>query len=706
MAQTKTIQLLRSSSVYASLEAAKTALQTNDFLEARKDGEILLARYNHTNGNVTTVKSLVAVYHKAPDLPAGTASGVTFIEDITSAAGTSAALQAEIDAIESSVGLNSDGTKSDFTDTDALDVISASDTLMSAIEKVAKAIGGMDKAANAVAGQVVTTIAQANGSVTETKANVKDLQLGGYSKDANATGAIGSTDTVNTALSKLENAIDANDVHSDDQSITVTDDVDGGTNIEVNVDGTTIVKDATSHALKSGLTLTKITTDLGTNVKEAYQLQNASGTQIGDQIDIYKDSALKEVYLGASTDTIDASTGVITKNTVTDPQSMNFAYQLADGTYSLTKIDVSKFLTESEFGDGLQVSGAGVVSVKVGNGLEIDGTSKAVNVKIDSTSESFLTVGANGVKLSGVQSAINTAIEALDVTDTAVAGQYVSEVDETNGVITVSRANVSEAVLNNYAKGTAPQSLDIAATDTINEAFAKLEHKVAAGVSSLDAEVTSTDGTNVQVKVTEVDGIITAVNVTTDNTVNSSDVSDAISTAIGALDADLDASGTAQHNGTFVMSGVTEVDGVLTHVDSVEVEAAGAAATAKSTIDAYTVNNKAISTSPVLDGSDIALTGYTKGSDATAIAATDTVNEAVSKLENQIDAVETTANGALQSVSSGNGAIAVGTEDANHNQSISLVLDTTTATHNITSDMLQITSNGLMMKDAWDCGTY
>ena len=229
---------------------------------------------------------------------------------------------------------------------------------------------------------------------------------------------------------------------------------------------------------------------------------------------------------------------------------------------------------------------------------------------------------------------------------------------------------------------------------------------MAAGVSSLDAEVTSTDGTNVQVKVTEVDGIITAVNVTTDNTVNSTDVSNAITDAIAALDADLDASGTAQRNGTFVMSGVTEVDGVLTAVDSVEVEAAGAAATAKAAIDAYTVNTKAISTNPVLDGSDIALTGYTKGSDATAIAATDNVNQAVSKLENQIDAVETTANGALQSVSSGNGAIAVGTEYANHDQSISLVLDTTTATHNITSDMLQITSNGLMMKDAWDCGTY
>lgn len=47
---------------------------------------------------------------------------------------------------------------------------------------------------------------------------------------------------------------------------------------------------------------------------------------------------------------------------------------------------------------------------------------------------------------------------------------------------------------------------------------------------------------------------------------------------IAKLDADVDASGTAQHSGTFVVSGVTEVDGVITGVDSVEVEAAGAAA--------------------------------------------------------------------------------------------------------------------------------
>ena len=41
------------------------------------------------------------------------------------------------------------------------------------------AIQAMDKEASAVAGQVVTTVAETDGVVAETKANVKDLQLGG-----------------------------------------------------------------------------------------------------------------------------------------------------------------------------------------------------------------------------------------------------------------------------------------------------------------------------------------------------------------------------------------------------------------------------------------------------------------------------------------------------------------------------------------------
>ena len=70
-------------------------------------------------------------------------------------------------------------------------------------------------------------------------------------------------------------------------------------------------------------------------------------------------------------------------------------------------------------------------------------------------------------------------------------------------------------------------------------------------------------------------------------------VASQIQAKIQTLDADLDASGTPAHNGTFVVSGVTEVDGKITSVDSVEVEAAGAAAAVKSALlgDADTNND-------------------------------------------------------------------------------------------------------------------
>ena len=63
---------------------------------------------------------------------------------------------------------------------------------------------------------------------------------------------------------------------------------------------------------------------------------------------------------------------------------------------------------------------------------------------------------------------------------------------------------------------------------------------------------------------------------------------------------------------------------------------------AKKAIDAYTVNNKAISTNPVLNGGDIEITGYAKleaTGEQEVISAEDTVNEAVAKLEKNINLV-------------------------------------------------------------------
>jgi hypothetical protein len=83
---------------------------------------------------------------------------------------------------------------------------------------------------------------------------------------------------------------------------------------------------------------------------------------------------------------------------------------LADGTYSLVKIDVSKFLTQSEFKDGLTVSGNGEVSVN------IDSTSDK-----DDENNSFLSVSSNGVKLSGVKAAFDEMKQDIEDTELTIS---------------------------------------------------------------------------------------------------------------------------------------------------------------------------------------------------------------------------------------------------------------------------------------------
>lgn len=261
-----------------------------------------------------------------------------------------------------------------------------------------------------------------------------------------------------------------------DYANSLTEDNDYSYDIDVNVDGTTIVKNVdklavgivpaekVSVAASAGLTATeaqsafaelkgkidevggaaksytivKTTEGLATNVKEQYRLQDEKNTPVGEPINIYKDSSLMSVALNG--------------------QVLNFTYILADGKESTVGVDVSNFLAEEEFANGLAVN------------------NHVVSVKVDENSEKFLTVSADGVKLSGVKNAIDAAVAALDVPDAAVAGEYVSAVSETDGKISVERANVSEAVLNGYAKGT--DATAIAASDSLKVALGKLENQV------------------------------------------------------------------------------------------------------------------------------------------------------------------------------------------------------------------------------------
>lgn len=185
------------------------------------------------------------------------------------------------------------------------------------------------------------------------------------------------------------------------QIITVIDDNNKVTAYKINADRTLEAFSAASG--ESAYSIQPVTLENEPNVKEAYQLMSSVGggaaTAVeGSIIKIYKDSALQRVYLGSEGDTIDATTGVVTQVEIPEGQTAQqlcFVYLLADGTYSLVKVDLSAFLATTEFKDGLVVE-EGVVKVKVSD-----------------DSESFLSVTANGIKLAGVQEAINTAVNEL-----------------------------------------------------------------------------------------------------------------------------------------------------------------------------------------------------------------------------------------------------------------------------------------------------
>ncbi len=98
-------------------------------------------------------------------------------------------------------------------------------------------------------------------------------------------------------------------------------------------------------------------------------------------------------------------------------------------------------------------------------------------------------------------------------------------------------------------------------------------------------------------------------------------------------------SGASAANNITLPAATQSVAGVMTAADKVKLDVTlpNLIDSNKLNIDNYTVNGFKISTNPVLDGADIKITGYTKPSTTGALAAADSVNGALGKLEKKLD---------------------------------------------------------------------
>lgn len=204
-------------------------------------------------------------------------------------------------------------------------------------------------------------------------------------------------------------------------------------------------------------------TPSSTTVKEEYALYNGDGARLGDSIKIYKDQSLVSITLEDNDGS--GKTG----------QYLKYTYIDANGITQSTYVDVSKLLVEAEFKDGLAVSGNGEVSVK-----------------IDDSSETFLTVSSEGIKLSGVQDAINSAISGVDTKLQELSGSVktLSSTTESFSAATVAEiAGLDTKINDETTRATAAEDSISANVTTLSSATIAFSAATVAEIARVEGKL-------------------------------------------------------------------------------------------------------------------------------------------------------------------------------------------------------------------------
>jgi len=442
------VKFLRNQTPFGSRELARQALENNKSQAA--DGTALLARYTITDGQTTDVKTLVGFVAEV-----NSTKYVTII-DVEGGSEDVEKLREEIDA-KLGNGIGSGASETVTAQLTALSGNSSTDT--SATTSVEGAKRYADELKNQMDytgvttgdGVYVTNVTQSDGIVSATTATLPSVTDAKEAKKV----------VVSVSEDKGEISIERGTISSSAETMVLTDNTDGGVNFEVNIDGVSIVQDTTSKKLKVAdtaltqyygdektvhaevdstnntktfSTLLKIVKNANpseTEVKEEYFLADADGTAItgADTIKIYKDSHIVSITY-------------ITDSGDTHYQNLEYKYIDASGATKTEYVDISSLVLEAEFASGLTIEN------HVARGV-VDPQSEKDS---QDTPVDFLTVGADGFKISGIKDEIDRKINALDATggtQTIATDKHVAvEVVEANGLITdvtVTEDNIADA---------------------------------------------------------------------------------------------------------------------------------------------------------------------------------------------------------------------------------------------------------------------
>ena len=266
-----------------------------------------------------------------------------------------------------------------------------------------------------IIGDVTSSITSGNTSIVElikAEANKREeedtkIRESITSETEDRTNAINAEKTDReTADNEIKGLVSAEETKREEEDIKIRGEI---ATVSSKVDGLT-------ETNKSNVVnVVKVSDNLPATIRERYKFVKSDNTELEQTIDIYKDSSLMNVEL----------------QEVDNKKCLVFTYILEDGTEKNITLDVEQLLIESEFQDGLSgVSEDGVIRVKV---------------KIDDSSEEYLTVSKNGVKLSGINAKFNETNTRIGELNTKIETETTNReqgITDVNNRISNTNANV------------------------------------------------------------------------------------------------------------------------------------------------------------------------------------------------------------------------------------------------------------------------
>ena len=361
---TRHLCLYRNKTIGTDRTDAKTALE--NALKNANDGEIVINRYKDGDNvkvliGFTTEDSTV----KKPfvfDADAIPADVQTELNKITN--GSSGSIAKAIEAAKNEL-IGSTGDTS------------TSNTITGAKKYTDSKIADLSLTDNAVAKSFVTKVNQNNGKITVARGEVT----------------------------------------SKDKTVKMTDGTDGGFDVAVNIDGTTIIKNTSSGVLSvasgaltqyKGSNAVKVsevdpennkTVSLSINSNDNVLTQSNDGLFANINLTWDKEQGLKLIGKDST-----AIATIPASDFIKDGMLDNATYDEETHKITLT------FNTAAEGKQPIELNLSDLVDTyEAGNGLGLTGNVFSVKKSTEEDSEGFLKVGTDGVKVSGIQDAINTA---------------------------------------------------------------------------------------------------------------------------------------------------------------------------------------------------------------------------------------------------------------------------------------------------------